>query len=264
MLDPSTWQPATLDTRQGPILAVVIDTEEEFDWGRPVDRASTGVASIRHQDRAQALFAEFGIVPTYVVDYPVASQPDGYGPLREFLADGACEIGAHLHPWVNPPHEEPVCNLNSYPGNLPPDLEARKLEVLKKTIEDNFGRPVRAYRAGRYGVGRASTGILRKLGFDVDSSVVPGSDFRRDEGPDFLACGPDPYWFGGNGEGRLLEIPVTAGYVGILGDAGKRLYWPLSGPWDRSSASPASCHAWACWNASACRPRASRSTTCGA
>ena len=227
MLDPTTWKKADFDPDQGPLLAVVIDTEEEFDWGKPVDRASTRVQSIRHQVRAQKVFAEFGIVPTYVIDYPVASQPDGYGPLKEIFADGACDIGAHLHPWVNPPHDEEVCNLHSYPGNLPAELEARKLEVLKKTIEDNFGHRVRAYRAGRYGVGGNSTRVLRKLGFDIDSSIVPGSDFRRDEGPNFLACGPDPYWFAG---GEMLEIPVTAGYVGLLGDAGKRLYWPLSGP----------------------------------
>src|SRR5258706_6743894 len=87
----------------GPRLFVVVDTEEEFDWNAPYQRSNTQVTAMRHIGRAQRIFDRFGIKPVYVVDYPVAAQPDGYLPLLDILREGRCEIGAHLHPWVNPP-----------------------------------------------------------------------------------------------------------------------------------------------------------------
>src|SRR5690606_9477265 len=104
MLIPSSWRTAhaTLDR---PVLMVIVDTEEEFDWSRPVARENTATTSIAAQTRAHRLFERHGIKPAYVIDYPVATQPDGWGPLAELHADGLCEIGAHLHPWVNPPFD---------------------------------------------------------------------------------------------------------------------------------------------------------------
>ncbi|MHC4956501.1 MAG: WalW protein, partial [Planctomycetota bacterium] len=92
-----------------PILLVVSDTEEEFDWGKPHDREATSVTAMAAIGRAQAVFDEYGVRPCYVIDYPVVSQAEGYEPLVAIHRDGRCEIGAHLHPWVSPPHDEEVC-----------------------------------------------------------------------------------------------------------------------------------------------------------
>src|SRR5690242_16087063 len=127
---PTSLRPAELCRLSAPSLAVVVDTEEEFDWSKPHSRVETGVDHIKHLTRAQGIFERYGVHPTYVVDFPVASQEAGYRPLREWLDDGRCEIGAHLHPWVNPPFEEEVSTRNSYPGNLPPSLEKAKLARL--------------------------------------------------------------------------------------------------------------------------------------
>ncbi len=109
-----------------PLLQVVVDTEEEFDWSKPFNRESNAVRNLAHQEKAQKLFDRLGIKPTYVVDYAVASQSMGYGPLREFLADGRCAIGAHLHPWVNPPHLEEVGDIVSpIPAISRPSWRAR-------------------------------------------------------------------------------------------------------------------------------------------
>ena len=64
-----------------PVLMVVVDTEEEFDWSAPFDRGSTSVTAMREVWRLQAVFDEFDIVPVYVIDYPVATQADGIDPL---------------------------------------------------------------------------------------------------------------------------------------------------------------------------------------
>jgi hypothetical protein len=130
-----------------PQLLVFIDTEEEFDWGRSFSSDARGVTAMKHQWRAQTIFDRYGVKPVYLVDYPVASQPAGYSPLREFLADGRCDIGAHLHPWVTPPAEEDVTDEHSFACNLPRDLEHRKLAILKETIERNLGVAPTIYRA---------------------------------------------------------------------------------------------------------------------
>jgi len=205
-----------------PQLIIVIDTEEEFDWNKPFDRKNVRVKNIAHQEKAQKLFAKYGIKPTYVIDYPVASQADGIKPLKELYDEQLCDIGAHLHPWVTPPFNETVNNKNSFPGNLSYDQEYQKLKNLTQTIEDNFGFSPTIYKAGRYGVGNNTSKILKDLGYQIDCSVVPNTDFSSSNGPDFsLQKNCQPYWFA---ENKILEIPLTVDYVGLLSGAGNRLY----------------------------------------
>src|SRR3546814_405933 len=133
-------------------------------------RDNTSVSAIAAQGPAQQIFARHDIVPTYVVDYPVATTPAAVAVLKSFFDQGACRIGTHLHPWVNPPFQEVVNATNSYPGNLPPELEHAKLAALTEAIAGAFGaRPV-VYKAGRYGVGPATAGILEALGYRIDVS----------------------------------------------------------------------------------------------
>lgn len=221
MLDRERANPPPVATDR-PLLLVVVDTEEEFDWGRPLARENTAVSAIKAQHRAHRIFDRYGLKPTYVIDYSVASQPDGYGPLKEIFDDGRCQIGAHLHPWVNPPHDETVTNFNSYPGNLPPALERAKLAALGDTIGERFGAPPTIYKAGRYGVGPATTETLEALGYEIDASVVPCTDFTPDEGPDFRGLPAAPYWFGVRR--RILELPCTTGLAGLLSGSGQGLY----------------------------------------
>ncbi|MDX6749973.1 polysaccharide deacetylase family protein [Geminicoccaceae bacterium 1502E] len=200
--------------RSAPQLCVVVDTEEEFDWGTPFSREATAVSAMRHQEPAQRLFERFGIVPAYMITWAVASQAEGRQPLREFLAAGACEVGAHLHPWINPPLLEPVSRSNSYAGNLPPALELAKLRLLTSCIEQELGvRPV-LYKAGRYGLGPHTAEALEQLGYKVDLSALPHHDLRADGGPDYRFLDATPFRFGPSG--RLLELPMTVGFSGVL------------------------------------------------
>jgi hypothetical protein len=220
MLNPDTWTP-TSAIDGTPTLMVLIDTEENFDWSKPLARENTDVTAMRAQFRAHKIFEKYGITPIYTADYPVVSQKDGVTPLRELFDDGKCVIGAHLHPWVNPPHDEVVCNINSYPGNLPASLEREKLRCLTETIAEQFGERPIVYKAGRYGVGFNTSSILDELGYEIDTSVLTRTNLSAEDGPNFSNCGGNPYWFGNNS--RLLEIPMTAGYVGTLRCAGPNL-----------------------------------------
>lgn len=205
-----------------PVLSVVIDTEEEFDWSARFDRQATAVTALRAVGRVQRLFNEFAVRPTYVVDYPVAAQAEGCAAIKAFVDAGAAEIGAHLHPWVSPPHDEDVCAHNSYPGNLDADLEARKLHALSDRIAAAFGRPPVIYKAGRWGFGPHTAAILERQGFEVDLSVSPPFDYSADGGPDYAGFSAHPYWFGARRP--LLGLPLTGSFVGLLRHHGERWY----------------------------------------
>ncbi len=205
-----------------PILSVVIHTEEEFDWELGPDRAATTVEHMRHIGRAQEAFDAFGIVPDYVIDYPIAAQPLGYETLRRYQDEGRATIGAHLHPWVSPPFDEAVTRPNSFPGNLPRELEFEKLRILSDTIETNFGKRPLTYLAGRYGNGPNSAAILEELGYEVDISIAPSIDYSAEGGPDYSGYTADPFWFGE--KRRLLALPGGGGYAGWLKKGGTPLY----------------------------------------
>jgi hypothetical protein len=222
-----------LPAATAPILSVVIHTEEEFDWSKPHDRNATGVRHMQHIDRAQDLFDGFGIVPNYVVDYPIASQDSAVAPLKSFAESGRALIGSHLHPWVSPPHDETVNARNSYPCNLPRELEAEKLRLLTKTITDSFGTCPVTYLAGRYGFGANTGDILEELGYEVDISPAVPINFSADGGPDYSAYSSHPYWFGK--QRKMLCLPGTGGYVGGLHRGGTPLYNRLTHPWLRRS-----------------------------
>jgi hypothetical protein len=193
---------------------VVVDVEEEFDWSRGFSRENTAVASLAAIGRVQRIFDDYAIIPVYAVDYPVASQPQAHGELKRIHDSGRCIIGAHLHPWVNPPFAERIDSHNSFPGNLPRSLEARKLELLTDCITRHFGARPTVYKAGRYGVGTNSASILQELEYEVDLSVCPHMNYAAEGGPDFSRLNAWPCWFG---EGlRLLELPLTIGYAGLL------------------------------------------------
>ncbi|MGE4062933.1 MAG: polysaccharide deacetylase family protein [Rhodospirillaceae bacterium] len=197
-----------------PRLAIAIDTEEAFNWDEPFSREHTCVSHMRYVPLLQDLFLGFGAKPTYLIDYPVAAQADGYGPLREFVQDGKADVGAHLHPWNTPPLAEDVNAFNSYAGNLPPDLERAKLQCLRDTIEDAFGRPPRVYRAGRYGLGPSSLATLGSLGFEVDTSPTPAFDLTGDGGPDYSDFPTAPFW--ADKRGGVLCVPYSGAFVGPL------------------------------------------------
>jgi hypothetical protein len=212
-------------------LVVIVDTEEDFDWSRAFSRDAIQVRSMRSIGKAQAIFDEHSITPTYVMDYPVASQQEGYRPLQEVYQSGRCLIGAHLHPWVNPPFAEAVSTWTSFAGNLPYDLEASKLQNLSDLIGERFGKRPSIYKAGRYGIGPRTPEILEELGFEVDLSVCPRMDYSDEGGPDFTKRSAWPSWFGR--KRRLLELPLTVGFSGILRHRGPKLHRTISsGVWD--------------------------------
>jgi hypothetical protein len=206
-----------------PELLIIVDTEEEFDWSKPFSRGATATRSIPAQAAAHEIYDRFGIVPTYAIDYPVATDPEAIAFLRGLTDAGKAEIGAHLHPWVTPPHEEEVTTLNSYHCNLPPALERAKIEALTDAIARGFGARPTVFKAGRYGFGPNSAKAIADLGYRVDCSHVPHTDLSGDGGPDYRGVPDRPHWL--DPDRSLLEIPLTVGYLGALSRFGARADW---------------------------------------
>jgi hypothetical protein len=206
-------------------VAVFVDTEEEFDWSKPHSREERSTRSGESLPIVHRRLQGYGVSPVYLLDHPVATDPRCVATLRDFQERGECAIGTQLHPWVNPPFEEEVNPANSFPGNLPRELEQAKLGRLTDAIETAFSRRPIVYRAGRYGVGPNTAELLAELGYRVDVSVRSLFDYSDEGGPDFSRIKPVPYRVGGDG---LVEIPLTSAYVGALRGNGGDLY-PAAG-----------------------------------
>jgi hypothetical protein len=207
------YTPADVEADRPPTLHVVVDTEAEFDWEQPFATDLTAVSAMAGLESAQAIFDRYGVRPVYVVDYPVASQPAGIAAIRAVADRGAGAVGAHLHPWTNPPFGEDTSRRLSFPGNLPSALEAAKLDSLLEVIGRNFSTAPPFYKAGRYGLGPNTAGLIAARGARVDFSLLPQTDLRRQDGPDFSGIYPTPYDVDGTG---LLSVPMTRAHVGLL------------------------------------------------
>ena len=211
-----------------PELLIVVDTEEEFDWSKPFSRDATSTRSIPAQARAHEIYDRLGIVPTYVIDYPVATDPEAVRFLAALKQAGRVEIGAHLHPWVTPPHLEEVNRHHSYQCNLPPDLERAKIVAITEAIGEAFGERPAIFKAGRHGFGANTAKVLAELGYRIDCSKLPHTDLRADGGPDFRGTPGEPHWL--DGPGGLLEVPLTIGFFGVAQSAGPRVDWLFDSP----------------------------------
>jgi len=206
----------------GQRFVLTVDTEEEFDWLKPIEREAHTVHTVARLAKFQEFCEAQNVVPIYLVDYPIATSPAAQEILRPAIAAGKAEVGVQLHPWVNPPHDEDVTERNTFVGNLPPALEREKFRRLKDAIERGFGATPLIYRAGRYGVGPSTAEILSEGGIAIDSSVRTHFDYSSGGGPNFRGFPLRPYWL--DRSAGLMELPLTTVYWGPLRQLGPWLY----------------------------------------
>lgn len=196
----------------GKRFIVMVDTEEEFDWRAPFSRTDDATTAIAALPAATARFNAHGVRPVHLCDYPVVTNPESARIIKDLAQDGGCEIGAHLHPWVTPPHDEEVTSHHSFAGNLPRELQRAKLKVITSAIEDLIGRKPTVFRAGRYGLGQNTMADLAALGYRMDASVRSLHDYSDEGGPDYTDC---PLWPWKTREG-IVQLPLSTGWIGFL------------------------------------------------
>jgi hypothetical protein len=201
---------------------LTVDTEEEFDWSAPLKRSGHSLDTIPRLRKFQQFCEGYGVVPVYLIDYPIATSSLAAEILREPIAAGRAEVGVQLHPWVSPPHQEDVNPYNSFAGNLQPEVELAKLKHLRDAIVRNFGAAPLIYRAGRYGVGPNTAGLLSEVGIAIDTSVRSGFDYSAEGGPNFRDLPLHPWWI--DRPGGLMELPLTTVFQGALRGWGSAIY----------------------------------------
>lgn len=210
------------DARFGRKFMVTIDVEEEFDWSAPLSRHGYTTDAVPRLAQFQQFCESFGVTPIYLVDYPIATSPHAREILAPAAAAGRCEIGIQLHPWVNPPFDEEISEFNSFSGNLSAELEGAKFRRLYDAIASNFEVTPLIYRAGRYGTGPHTCGVLRDAGIAIDTSVRSGFDYTAGGGPNYRAHPLRPYWL--DEPCGVMELPLTTVFWGPLRRQGEWLY----------------------------------------
>ncbi|MCW3476924.1 polysaccharide deacetylase family protein [Limobrevibacterium gyesilva] len=216
-------------TRQNrPVCTLVIDAEEDFDWDVPIQGTLHSTAHMKNVRVLHGILSSYGIVPAYLLTYPVLEDPDVVRIVRRQLEQEHCAAGVQLHPWVTPPFDDVMAHRTSFSGNLEANFEERKLLALKAKFREVFGFEPTVYRSGRYGLSSHTGRLLEKHGFLIDTSVAPRTNFTVEGGPDYSDHDYELFWFGEQRD--LLEIPLCRSIVGWAGPLAPALYHGLSGP----------------------------------
>ncbi len=198
-------------------LFITIDTEED-SWDN-FNSLKNPVENIKYLVDLQKLFDRYGAIPTYLINYPVASNKDACRIFQNILAKGSCEIGTHCHPWNTPPFEEEVNNHNSWMCNLSYGLLKKKMEILHETIVNSYHVTPLCFRAGRYAFDTNVARVISTLGYQIDTSLTPFIDWSGSGGRDFSESSTYAYRFYPENifieqiEGNLVEIPITIGFL---------------------------------------------------
>lgn len=202
--------------KSAPIIFVLsIDTEEEWDWSGAFPQQNVDVNNVKLLPSFHQQLARIGVRPTYFVDYAVADCPDAAAKMRAIIAQRNCEIGAHLHPWCNPPYFGPATDKSSHVINLPVEQVSQKLDALMQLISQQFDIQAKSFRTGRWGIDSKVLNLIMNAGIKVDSSIYP---FYSN---DYFSChsAPSlPYWPNLNNplkksqQKEIYELPVTVGF----------------------------------------------------
>ena len=206
-----------------PLLVLCIDVEEDFDWDAPFSRDGYSLGSMTALPDMVEWLNQRGVAPTLLVDYPVLADDASAQTLKHIDESDSlqADFGTQLHAWVNPPFDEALSSANSYAGNLPLATEHAKLESLTSTFKSDFHRPPSVYRAGRFGMGPNTPGILAGLNYQLDLSIFAGRDFSNDGGPDYRDQSAMPFKQPGTPD--LVFAPATFGPSSMAAHLGRWL-----------------------------------------
>ena len=197
------------------LFVLTIDTEEEWDWEGDFPQDNFAVSNTQKIPEFQAFCEDKNIRPTYFVDYAVVNDSSSVARLKPAVDQETCEIGAHLHPWANPPYYGPTGERESHVVNLPIEHTEAKVDALISRLQQEFNILPTSFRTGRWGINGAVLDLLVKKGFTVDSSMYP---FYRNEYFDCSKTPLHPYWPNfidpqKKGHQRnILEIPASVGF----------------------------------------------------
>jgi len=215
------------------LFVLTIDTEEEWRWDEEFPQHNCSVQNVKKLPAFQTFCESLGIRPTYFVDYAVANDEQGSAILREFVNRKKAEVGAHLHPWCNPPYFGKTTEAESHVINLPEEQVVQKLDELHRVINEKIGVTPRSFRSGRWGMKGKTLELLVSRGITVDSSVYP---FYENEFFHCKGAPVTPYYPSFENalvpgeQQNIMELPVTAGFNVADFSKADRIHSRLSKP----------------------------------
>ena len=195
-------------------LLVGIDTESDDQWSLAARQRPT-FENLYALPALHERFRRHGVRPTYVITWPVATDPRSAEVLRALRESHTCEVGAHHHAWETPPSTPADLERHLYALDLPAATFDAQLAALTDAIEAAVGeRPV-SYRSGRFGFAASHVSALERAGYLVDSSVSPLFYEAHKGGPDFADAPLTPYYLSYDratrpGSSGVLELPLSA------------------------------------------------------
>ena len=190
---------------------VTIDVEPDNVWANTHSRR---YENIKRLPVFHDLCRDYGIRPTYLVSWSIASDSFCAGILERLLRLGDCEIGIHPHLWEIPPIiDNDRTNRASVGSDYSENTLRAKITSLVDLIDRRFCQPS-SHRAGRWGIDHRQVHILTDLGIYVDSSVIPGIDWSSTGILDHTHAPMEPYYIAetdmfDKGVSGLLEVPCT-------------------------------------------------------
>ena len=111
---------------------ITIDTEED-QWDNYQTESNT-VENINKLLFLQKIFDRYNAIPTYLINWPVITNPKSSQIIKKLCNESNCEIGTHCHPWNTPPFDEEINEKNSMMCNLPYELIEQKMGRLHETF----------------------------------------------------------------------------------------------------------------------------------
>lgn len=192
---------------------ITIDTEGDNLWNwKEGDKITT--KNIYSLQRFQDLCDKYHFKPVYLSNWEMIQNDDFVSFIKKGLKHNTCELGMHLHAWNTPPIISlPKCDTSSAPYLIeyPYEIMDEKISNITALIKQKFGFSPVSHRAGRWAMNDAYFELLRKYGYKIDCSYIPGFSLKKCSGqtpnfagPDYRRVNHKPQLING-----ILEIPVT-------------------------------------------------------
>lgn len=204
---------------------ITIDTESDNQWDSSHEQSTVNAHYI---PRFQELCENYGLKPTYLVDYSMGRDLFLIKYLKGCLLRGTCEVGMHLHAWDTPPRHEYDSNSDARPYLIeyPINVMRDKMKSIHQMLTNNFECDIISHRAGRWVTNNQYFDLLSEIDYKIDCSVTPGISWKKTVGA----------WSGGSDysqekdsvsyrgtESLIMEIPMTLKKVHVLEKPGNMI-----------------------------------------
>lgn len=204
-------------------FAITIDTEidKSNDWSVSKEATFEGVIC-GVQEILHPLFISNAVKPVYFLSNEILADSALSSIFKKYQNNNTAELGTHLHYEAAGPFKTGDIagrKLDGVQAQLSRADERLALKWLTDMYQERFSRRPISFRAGRYGLGPNSIGLLAEMGYKVDSSVTPGLLWEYGVGEikfttDYRHAPTVPYECDSHnpsmkGESGILQIPIS-------------------------------------------------------